>query len=58
MCHQKSRTSHWHGGVLWTELCLPLNVYVEDLTLSVNIFGDQTFESYLGLDEVMAAILS
>ena len=45
-------------GVLWTELCLPLNVYVEDLTLSVNIFGDQTFESYLGLDEVMAAILS
>ena len=58
MYHQKQQNIPRHGGVLWTELCLPLNVYVEDLTLSVNIFGEQTFESYLGLDEVMAAILS
>lgn len=39
--------------MLWTELCLPLNVLVDVLTLSVNIFGEGAFGNQLGIDEVI-----
>lgn len=31
----------------------PQNPYVESLTPSIMLFGDEAFDSYLGLDEIM-----